>query len=167
VTAGADLDLEVSLRAGLGSLVQGIGLMNDKLEREWRFRQKAAQATRQIPFVINLPIASSAGNFNPVPGSLGPDIGYYWSIRRLSATGFTAGQVNLYIDSVNGEPLWTFTGSAVGIYVQNWGKGHQMVHPGSTLAISATGITGGPVVVYGSADQFESWLLPFYMGSVR
>jgi hypothetical protein len=157
--------MDVSLSANIGALARSTKGLCERLDREHAFRQRALQATRQIPFVINLPIAGGAGSLNPVPAT-GPDVGYFWSIRRLSATGFSAGTVIISIDSTAGEPIQTFTGATIGTYVQTFGKGHQMVHPNSNLAISAAGITG-TVIVYGSADQFESWLLPFYMGSIR
>jgi hypothetical protein len=158
------LDLDVS--AQLCAAVNGLSARMDRQARLGEARaQQAAQEYQQIPFVINLTIAAGAGSLNPVP-SCGPDIGFWWSLRRLSATGFTAGQVNLFIDSTSGEPVAVFTGSSVGTYVNTYGKGHQMLHPGSNLAITASGITG-TVAVYGAADQIASHLLPWYAGAVR
>jgi hypothetical protein len=162
VTAGLEIDLSAQLCAAINGL-------SARLDRDTQRRQAAAQRAsqiyRQIPFVINLTISSSAGSLNPVP-ACGPPIGYFWSIRRFSATGFTAGTVILFIDSTSGEPIETFTGASIGSYIQTYGKGHQVMHPGSNLAITATGITG-TVTVYGAADQLETAYFPAYAAGTR
>jgi hypothetical protein len=162
-----DADLSLSLSAALGGLSARVGGLCERLDRDTRFREKAAQASRVVPFIMNIPISGSAGSLNPAP-NCGPDVGYFWSIRRLSATGFTAGNVVVYIDSTAGQPIWIVTGAAIGIYESDWGKGHQFIHPNSNLAVNATGITSAnnQVIIYGDADQFESWLLPWYQGTV-
>ena len=40
-----------------------------------------------------------------------------------------------------------------------------LIHPGSQLIFSAlaSGITG-TIQIYGAADMFESWYLPYYIG---
>ena len=162
-----DADLSVSLSAGLGGLSAQIGGLCDRMDRDNRIRERAAQASRVVPFVLNIPIVSSAGSLNPAP-NCGPDLGYFWSIRRLAATGFTAGNVVVYIDNIAGQPIWTAAGGALGVVLSDWGNGHQFVHPNSNLAVNCTGITSAnnQVVIYGDADQFESWLLPWYQGTV-
>jgi len=80
-----DADLSLSLSAALGGLSAQVGGMCDRMDRDNRFRDRVAQASRVVPFVMNVPIVSSAGSLSPAP-NCGPDVGYYWSIRRLAAT---------------------------------------------------------------------------------
>jgi hypothetical protein len=75
---------------------------------------------------------------------------------------FTAGSVNTYVDNTAGEPICPFPAAAVNTF----GKGEQLMNPMSRIAVVATGITG-TVQIWGAADQFETWLLPWYMGAQR
>jgi hypothetical protein len=157
---GIELDGGVSLQASLNGLTAAVSDMCQRLDREWQFRQRANDAFRVVPFIINVPLVSGAATLNPTQA--GPDAGYYWSIRKLSAVGFTAGTVDTYVDNTGGEPIVPFTVSAVNTF----GKGEQLLHPNSNIAVVASGITG-TVQLWGQADQFESWLLPWYAGTVR
>jgi hypothetical protein len=157
---GIELDGGVSLQASLNGLTAAIGGMCQRMDREAAFRQRANEAFRQVPFIINVPLVAGAATINP--SQAGPDAGFYWSIRKLSAVGFTAGTVNTYVDNTGGEPIVPFTVSAVNTF----GKGEQLMHANSNIAIVATGITG-TVQIWGQADQFEQWLLPWYLGTVR
>lgn len=157
---GLDIQAGVSLQAGMAELTAAISGMCQRMDREWKFRERANDAFRQVPFIINVPLVAGAATLNPTQA--GPDAGYYWSIRKLSAVGFTAGTVDTYVDNTGGEPIVPFTVSAVNTF----GKGEQLLHPNSNIAVVAAGITG-TVQIWGQADQFESWLLPWYMGTVR
>jgi hypothetical protein len=157
---GIEIDGGVSLQASLNGLTAAVSGMCQRLDREWQFRQRANDAFRVVPFIINVPLVSGAATLNPTQA--GPDAGYYWSIRKLSAVGFTAGTVSTYVDNTGGEPIVPFTVSAVNTF----GKGEQLLHPNSNIAVVASGITG-TVQLWGQADQFESWLLPWYAGTVR
>jgi hypothetical protein len=157
---GIEIDGGVSLQASLNGLTAAVSGMCQRLDREWQFRQRANDAFRVVPFIINVPLVSGAATLNPTQA--GPDAGYYWSIRKLSAVGFTAGTVDTYVDNTGGEPIVPFTVSAVNTF----GKGEQLLHPNSNIAVVASGITG-TVQLWGQADQFESWLLPWYAGTVR
>jgi hypothetical protein len=156
----AEADLSVSLAASLGGLAASVGGLCSRMDREVALRQRAAQAFRQVPIVINVPLVAGAANLNPT--TVGPDVGFYWSVRKLSAVGFSAGSVSLYVDNTGGEPIVPFTQAAVNTF----GKGEQLLHPNSSIAVLAAGITG-TVQIWGQADQFESWLLPWYMGAIR
>lgn len=155
-----EADFSGSLIASIGQLTAKIGALHDQLDMERKLRQHAAQSFRQVPFIINVPLVAGAATLNPT--TAGPDIGYYWSIRKLSAVGFTAGTVNTYIDNTGGEPIVPYPAAAVNTF----GKGEQLINPNSSIAIVATGITG-TVQIWGKADQFETWLLPWYMGAQR
>lgn len=155
-----EADFGVSLVASLNGLASRIGEFCDRMDREVQFRQAATQAFRSVPFIINVPLVAGASTINP--SVIGPDIGYYWSIRKLAAVGFTAGTVNTYVDAVNGEPIVPFPQAGVATF----GKMEQLINPNSSVAVSATGITG-TVQIWGKADQFEAWLLPWYGGAQR
>ena len=62
---------------------------------------------------------------------------------------------------INGEPVAPFPQEGVFTF----GKGELLIHPGSQLIFSAlaSGITG-TIQIYGAADMFESWYLPYYIG---
>ena len=155
-----DADLTVSLSAALGNLAGAMNGMCTRMDRETARRIRASEAFRQVPFIINVPLVGGAATLNP--STIGPELGYYWSIRKLAAVNFTAGTVNTYIDNTGGEPIVPFPVAAVNTF----GRGEQLVHPSSNIAVVATGITG-TVQIWGKADQFESWLLPWYLGAQR
>jgi hypothetical protein len=157
---GIELQGGVSLQASLDGLTAAVSGMCGRMDREFQFRQRANDAFRVVPFIINVPLTAGAATINPTQS--GPDAGFYWSIRKMSAVGFTAGTVSTYVDNTGGEPIVPFTVSAVNTF----GKGEQLLHPNSNIAVEAAGITG-TVQIWGQADQFESWLLPWYMGTVR
>lgn len=160
MTADADLSFGVSLSASMDRLAQGIGGLCERMDREGALRRRALEAFRQVVFVINVPLVAGAATINPT--SEGPNLGFYWSIRKFAAVGFTAGTVSTYIDNTGGEPLVPFTAAGVATI----GKGEALIHPNSNIAVTATGITG-TVQLWGAADQFESWLLPWYIGVTR
>jgi hypothetical protein len=160
MSAGLDMEGGVSFAAALGGLTAAVNGMCARMDQETQLRTRAAAAFRQAPFVISVPLVSGAASVNASP--IGPPVGSYWSIRRMSAVGFTVGTVSTYVDNVNGEPLCPFPVAAINTY----GKGEMLLHPNSRIAYTATGITG-TVQIWGEADQFESWLLPWYMGAQR
>lgn len=105
---------------------------------------------------------------------LGPNTGFHWSVRRLNLTGYSSGNVTVYRNAtqtsftagslaLTGEilmppsPAGTFT----------FGRGEMLLEPDDSLVFLATGIVlssgSAGVTIYGSADQFESWLLPDYL----
>jgi hypothetical protein len=151
-------DLAVQLCASLDNLATRVGGLSDRYDQSLRQRARAAQVIRQVPFIINVPLTAGAATINPT--SAGPDTGYYWSIRKLAAVGFTAGTVNTYIDNTGGEPIVPFPVAAVNTF----GKMEQLLNPNSSVAVVAAGITG-TVQIWGRADQFETWALPWYMGT--
>jgi hypothetical protein len=153
-----DAQLAAQLCVSLDGLAAKIGGLTDRYDQTTRLRGRAAQVIRQVPFIINVPLTAGAATINP--STAGPDIGYYWSIRKLAAVNFTAGTVNTYIDNTGGEPIVPFPVQAVNTF----GKMEQVLNPGSAIAIVAAGITG-TVQIWGKADQFESWALPWYMGT--
>lgn len=141
-------------------LTAAVNGLNRRMDAREALKQRASQAFRQAPFIINVPLTAGAATINPT--TTGPDTGYYWSIRKLCAVNFTAGTVNVYVDNTGGEPIVPFPSAGVFTF----GKGEQLLHPSSNIAVVAAGITG-TVQIWGTADIFESWLLPWYIGSQR
>lgn len=104
---------------------------------------------------------------------LGPNTGFHWSIRRMVASGFTAGTVTVYRNAVQttfgAAPAYTgeifFVFPQAGTYT--FGRNEMLLEPDDSLSVSATGITlvaGAPgVQLAGAVDQLESWLLPDYI----
>jgi hypothetical protein len=158
--ANLEADFSAQLAASIDGLSARIGGMCDRLDRQAALIARANEAVRQVPFVLNVTLIAGAATINP--STVGPDIGYYWSIRKLAAVNFTAGTVNTYVDNTGGEPILPFPTAAVATF----GKCEQLLHPGSAIAVVAASITG-TVQIWGKADQFESWLLPWYMGGMR
>jgi hypothetical protein len=152
----------LSFTAELKASIDGISA---RLERDWNERQRLSGVVRQASIMVsdwNLANVDSAGYAVLRRSSqLGPPQGFYWSVRRLTAYGFTAGTVTATLNSRTGEPLipWPQEG------VFTFGKGELLLHPGSQMVFStlASGLTG-TVQIYGAADVFESWYLPYYIG---
>jgi hypothetical protein len=164
VTAELDARFAGSLQASVDGLSARIGGLCDRMDRETQHRQRANQAFRQVSIGKGMAITGGAGSVHLEPH--GPPAGYYWSIRRLTAYNYSAGTVTAFLDSVSGEPLVAFPAAAV----YTFGKGEILIHPNSTILVtgaSITPVTGTYVYLWGSADQFESWLLPWYIGAQR
>lgn len=167
MTVEADASAGLSVVASLNGLTQAIGGLNARMDREAMTRQKASQAFRQVRIGKGINTSGSATTSHIEPH--GPPQGSYWSVRRLTAYYYTAGTVTAFVDSpdgINGEPLVAFPAAAV----YTFGKGEMLLPPQSQLIIAYSGITpvsGNFIYVWGAADQFETWLLPWYMGAQR
>lgn len=146
-------DIEIDIGA---QLVASLETMAAKLDRDERHRQKMTQAIRQIP--IAAPQANAAGLID-YPDLLAVKTGYYWGIRRLTFSGFTAGTCVVYRNSIIGEPLLPV--QAAGVFT--FGRGEMLLSPGDRLVVSTASITGY-VQMNGAADCFEQWYLPYYIG---
>lgn len=127
----------------------------------------------QTPIVLpNLVITTSAGVLIPTDQA-GPMTGQYWSVRRLVASGYSAGTVTVYRNAtvtaqgasaaVVGEILFTFP--QAGTYT--FGRGEMELAPDDFLVILATGVTlntGAPgIQITGTADVYSAWLRPEYL----
>lgn len=145
---GARFGLAAGLGVGQGADGALDGIMGGRRPRP---------VLRQVPLFMPVPLTAGAGTFTGLIGYQGPPIGWYWSIRRLTAQGFTAGTVTVFESSVNGEELAVFTAAGP----QTYTKGGVLVHPQSYLVIQAAGITG-TVTVFGAADAFPAWELAVY-----
>ena len=162
MTIEADASGGLSIVASLNGLSTAIGGLCKRMDREVQHRQRAADAFRQATFPVNVNGQLSAGAATVNTTTHGPPQGYYWSIRRFTCQGFTAGSVDFYVDNTNGEMVMPFPAAAVNTI----GKGELLLHPMQRLAYTAASITGTPIA-WVTADIFETWLLPWYVGSQR
>lgn len=89
--------------------------------------------------------------------SLTPPRGLCWSVRRMSATGFSAGTVTAYLNGL--EPVELFTSTTA---PQKYPKGAILLYPGDRLTYVAATITG-IVLVFGVADAFPVDYLRRYL----
>jgi hypothetical protein len=149
-------DIELDIGA---QLIASIETLSAALVRQEQQRQRMAQCIRQIP--LKAPQANAAGVID-YPDLLAVKTGYYWGVRRLTLSGFSAGSAVVYINGLAG----TTAGEPVP-YAQaatfTFGRGEFLLHPGDRLVVQATGVTGY-VQLDGAADCFEQWYLPHYIG---
>lgn len=133
-------------------------------------RERLYRELHQTPIVFpQVPVTAGAGSAQPTDQA-GPMTGYYWSVRRLAASGFTAGSVTVWRNAVVtgpgtaiGEQLFTFP--QAGTYT--FGRGEILLSPDDFLVLTAAGITlvtgQAGVSVIGSADILPALLLPDYL----
>lgn len=102
---------------------------------------------------------SGAGTYdNPVKA--GPVRGQVWDIRRLTAWGFTAGEVSAQINNL--EPIANWAGSAtVPTSPATFGKGEIILQPGDRITFSATGITGNVYIAIGPTAMPYQYLTEY------
>jgi hypothetical protein len=144
-----------SVRAGVG-VGQGADGALDGIDGRSRL---PVNPVRQVPLFMPVPLSAGAGTFTGSIGIQGPPAGWYWSFRRLTAQGFTAGTVNVCESNANGEVLVPFAQAATFTF----GRGELLLNPQSYLVLVAAGITG-TVTVFGKADAVPDWYLTRYLG---
>jgi hypothetical protein len=140
-----------------------LGRIASSLERQERTAHRLMQALHQVPVgPSQIPIAAGAGTLVQDP-AMGPNTGYYWSVRRLAVWGFTAGVVNVYLNAIGGELLPPFPAAGVSTF----GRGELLLNPNDNLTFQATGITlasgFSAVQIAGVADNGELWTMPQYL----
>lgn len=153
MTISPEIDATATVRicASLDSLAA-------RMDREHAWRQKIAGSLFQAEFAGAITITAGAGTYDQ-PDQLQAKAGFIWCIRRLTVQGFSAGSVTAYRNSTTGEPVLPFPVPAV----NTLSKGQLILKPGDRIVWGASGITG-TVTFWGSADCFESWYLPYYIG---
>lgn len=152
-----DIELDIGLQ-----LLASVETLSTQLAKQEYQDQQRAQAFRQIP--LTAPQATASPWIIDYPDTLKAKTGYFWSIRRLTLSGFSAGTAIAYINgatagnTVVGEPAAFFTAAGS----QYFARGTILLHPDDRLIIQGTGITG-VVQVNGAADCFEQRYLPDYI----
>lgn len=153
MTTLAEVELELSA---------ALSATSSMLEREQTFRRRQASALSQVWSAGDIPISNGSGLSNS-RGKNQARTGFCWSVRRLTVAGFTAGTVTAYRNDPSGEPMAPFPQAAVFTF----GRGEMMLMPDDALVWSATGVTaanGASVFYWVTADCFEQWYLPYYIG---
>lgn len=147
---------ELEMSAQLCASIDGL---TAQLQREEQRRQQMCQAVRQVPLATGQMLLSGGAGTIDDPAQLRPGTGYYWGVRRLTLSGFTAGTAIVYKNSTAGEPVAPY--AQAGTFT--FGRGELLLSPGDRLVVTAAGITGY-VQLNGAADCFEQWYLPYYIG---
>jgi hypothetical protein len=134
VGAGA-LGFEVFAR-----LDAGMRRMADAMDREQHYRLALAQAIYPLPIdVMQIPLTAGAGVLD-LPQLLRPTLGRYWDVKTISATGFSAGTVAVYINGVGLASRGVITSATLPLF---YGKGQCALKGNSDrLVFVAAGITG-------------------------
>lgn len=143
-----------TIEAALGTLAR------DAVRRQRR-DQELWQAIHTVPVrTAALTALVSASGVLDFPDQLGPHDGYWWDVHRLSAWGWTAGTVTVYMnDSTgSGEPLAVF--NTPGQYT--WGKAQMPLAPRDRMVVVAAGVTGS-VNIAGSATEVLAPYWPEYV----
>lgn len=140
-----------------------IGVRLESLTAELRAeRQQRARmmgVVRQVPLTSPQMALTAGAGMIDIPDLLMARTGQYWSVRRLTLSGWSAGSVTVWKNGPVGEVLLPFPVPATATI----GRGEMILEPGARLVVTATGITG-TVQMNGAADMFEDWYLPFYIG---
>jgi hypothetical protein len=153
---------EIELDLG-AQLIASIETLNTALSRQEQQRQRAAQCIRQIPLVSpQMNLSAGGAGVIDIPDLLAAKTGYYWGVRRLTLSGFTAGTAVVYLNGTSGEPVAPYAEAATFTF----GRGEVLMHPGDRLVVVASGVinSGDYVQLNGAADCFEQWYLPNYIG---
>jgi|SRR5271166_734094 len=160
---------------GFGVAAAAVAMIGQKAADRYNDRMAKPQSNfevlHQVPVgAIQVPISGGAGVFQ-MNDLLMPKAGYMWSIRRLTASGYTAGSVIAFKGGAvvggaytgGGDPFPFSAGGSATI-----GRAELLLDQGDPLIIVCTGITLSAgfagVQINGAADCFERWYLPHYLG---
>jgi hypothetical protein len=114
-----------------------------------------------IPLTISGVAGSGVGSLN-VPNMLGPQVGQYWDVRCIQASGFTAGNISVFLNQANAELVAYLTGQGVSLI----GKGQILLGGNDNLYFSAAGITStnqGPLSISLSGIEIAAPLIGEYL----
>jgi hypothetical protein len=154
-TDASPMGLGASLEVMLGKAVDVL----DRMDRREQRMQQLWQDVHPVPILSGqVPLTAGAGTMN-VPDRLGPKDGYWWDVRRLSAWGFTAGSVTVFLNDATGLGEQLATYSQPGQWT--WG-GQLFMGPRDFLVVTATGITG-TVSFAGQGIEVADRMLPEYL----
>jgi len=167
VTSGGGFGVAASAMLEIGRAQAG-----GPSARDGDARARAFERLHQVPVgAVQVPLSGGAGAYQ-MADLLSPKAGFMWGVRRLTASGYTAGSVIAYKNGAvvggaylgGGEPIVAFPAAGV----QTLGRGECLLDQNDQIIIVCTGITLSSgyqgVQVNGAADCFERWLLPEYMG---
>lgn len=147
-------------------LLEAVLTLGEKLDTERAWREKHSDLVYQAPVVANLSPAQITAGVTQIDTGLpqmGPTREMCWSIRRLNAKGFTAGQADIYINNMEQVEAFYPETAASFYYPRNfYNRGAILLQPGDRLVVNVSGITGS-VQIFGTADVFPYWYLRKYL----
>ena len=147
---GAEVDLKFFV--DLGHKVDGI---QSKLDR---------MAAADGDYVFQMPIyatlapgaaAINGGDKMEAPREL------CWSIRWMSFSGFTAGTLQLQLNSIE------MVNPSLSVGYQGFGRGELILQPGDKLTLGIATPLTGTAMLFGRADAFPYEYLTTYLGGRR
>lgn len=142
-----------------GLLVQVTAALGDikaALDRQARPRVPFA-ACHPVTFVGQIPLSGGAGTLS-TPDLYGPHDPYYWDVRAIAFSGFTAGTVTVSENAAGAQPIAQTT--QIGQFT--W-SAQNILSPRDWLVFNATGVTGN-VQFVGLAVEIETaWLAEYLM----
>jgi hypothetical protein len=150
------------LEAG-AQLSVSIGQLASQLQRQ-RADDSARRAERShaiFPFDFNpqtIALTGGAGSLN-TPTLYSPNEGYFWDVRKITASSFTSGTVALYknaANDANAEVVFTAAGSYF------FGSGQLILNSSDWLVFAASGVTGN-VTISGRAISVRADYLADYL----
>jgi hypothetical protein len=147
--AGIDLDLSASIAAAVG---RGVSLA---LERDHQRRVAEYAELTELVYPFNIdPQPLPANGVLDVPRLLGPIAGFSWQVDRLTAQGYSAGTVIVWVNAVvqagaviAGEQLFQFPSAGA-----QFQRHMRMMRYGERLVVSASGLVAsgaGPAFTVG------------------
>ena len=112
---------------------------------------------RLPPVLQGKPSGGALAIGNPYGQTVGPRLGYAWSLRRLIVDGLTAAAtpdvVNLYLDSSTGRaPMWQFNGNNFGY---SFNSLEMVMLGGETLTLTSVGTFSATGVIRLSGEMIE------------
>lgn len=114
------------------------------------------EACHPVWFTGSIPLTAGAGSLFQ-PNLYGPEVSYWWDLRVLNLTGFTAGTVTVALNAAGGQTIAVAT--SIGEFT--WSAQH-LLGPQDSLVFTASGITG-TVAVAGQAIEVGAAWLPEYL----
>ncbi len=140
-----------------------LGKLASHLDGAEERRRKLWQAIHTVPIRAGALVGlSNASGVLDTPDRFGPHEGYWWDVARLSAWGWTAGTVTVYLNEGAlglGEQLATFPTPGQ----WTWSSKQLSLAPRDRLVIVAVGVTGN-VYVAGQATEVAAPFWADYVG---
>ena len=153
---GAEDD-DGALSGVLVELTAQVGAIREAMSRQAaRGPRVPFEACHPVTFLGQIPLSSGAGSLS-IPDLYGPHDPYYWDVRALAFSGFTAGTVTVAENNTGALPIAQTT--AIGQFT--W-SAQNILSPRDWLVFSATGVTGS-VNFVGLAIEIETAWLPDYL----
>jgi len=142
------------LGAGVAATLEvSLGRVVAALDRQERRHARLNQLLHLEPIVASL---AASGTIDQ-PDMYGPRDGYWWDLRSVVASGWSAGTVTMYVNDKNSavQAQWSVPGE------NDW-SGQKWLAPRDRLIFVAAGITGS-VQIQGWAIAVSQQVLAEYL----